>query len=426
MTIEQDIAALKDGNDQILTAVKALDTTFLRDALSLASDVAGVIGIVGIPGAIANLIGMFTGAEEKTAAQLNAIEGLLKVTFSVEQSGIALSQMQRVTGFARDCMSALNTTLMETRPYDPSALSLLNIETGKDMDALADPSSWLRVFFDQLLYSDNWFGTVKLPPDTVSTGADHSFAFDYRLTLPCYLKGLSARCAALGILQDANFVLRDAVVKELLERAAELSHYRDTILRGWQRARIPTYLDIEYLDQSVGSPPPIFPNWMSTWDQWGGRSIGVVDAYRGDGIVGTYPADKFPNSSLGPFGLSIEPPNDTAYVVFTARYLLGLRRRECRLYLATSLDLAWIAIQDLRAAAGQPKQDIDPFMHVSVRDVISSLGSAYANLLVRPPGAPPPPDSLWDTTRRLALVGEVDNTGELLVSLRGVLDAATV
>ena len=55
-----------------------------------------------------------------------------------------------------------------------------------------------------------------------------------------------------------------------------------------------------------------------------------------------------------------------------------------------------------------------------------ALGTVYAEIINVPPGAPPPPISLSDTIRRLAILGGVDNSQNLFVSWRTAQEAASL
>jgi hypothetical protein len=218
-----------------------------------------------------------------------------------------------------------------------------------------------------------------------------------------------------------NFVRKDAVVQEIGDMADTLENFYNRILNGFTRAPVPGPRDISYL------PAAPFPGFTSAFDPEPPpplpRVFGIIDAYEGDGLLASYPADVYPNTQAGPFHRP--RPDDPTYLEFIARYELGNRRLEKELYVAIGLDKVWETLQDLRRAAGQPTETFDTRLYWSVRDILVALGAADADIIDQRPGSPPPDLSLLDTYRRLAIIGKVDDTGLLLVSLRDALKAAT-
>jgi hypothetical protein len=58
-------------------------------------------------------------------------------------------------------------------------------------------------------------------------------------------------------------------------------------------------------------------------------------------------------------------------------------------------------------------------VHWSLRDIVARLGVAEADIVLDTTHI-----SLWDTVRRLAILGAVDRTGTFQVSFRETLQAA--
>jgi hypothetical protein len=409
------LAALKEGQQQILQAIAAAENSFLRQAVSLAADLVGVVSIVGIPSAVLSLISLFEGGDSSAEQALGDIGRLLQVTFDYDQSAQELTDMHRVDDLASGAYSRLSSLLQEQLPYLPESLDSLNFETRKAMDALSLRSSWMRVHADVLDYQDYWFGRASAPPDTVTSGAGRSFVFDYRLTLPCYLKALATRMAAFVVLVGSGMVAEQTARDELAQRAADLQSYLDTILRGFTPARTPGMLDVFYRFEDLSGTL----RW-SVWDTSapGPRVIGVVDAFQGGGLVDEVPVTAYPNPTDGPWFPPVDHP-PMAYLDFAARYELGVRARHMALYEACSLHDAWTAIQQTRAAAGQATAPTDLDVHWSLRDIVGRLGVAEADIVLDTTHI-----SLWDTVRRLAILGAVDRTGTFQVSFRETLQAA--
>jgi hypothetical protein len=428
MGIKEDLDALKKGQQDILDAIAKAQNGFLREAISLTADLIGIVSIVGLASAVVSLYDLFKGSTAADEA-IAKIGQLLQVTFRFDESAAALTQMQRVSDLASEATTRLKTLLGEVPPYTPAALDQLDFITSNDLNKLGSSVSWMRVYFDGLNYRDYWFGTVTPPADLFTMGAGSSFVFDYRLTVPCYMLAIAARVASQTILIGAAFVQKQAMIAESSARAREAQNYYDTILRGFVRSRTPSAMEIVYNNGPIGSPPE--------WSQWDPpvvvpaaqptRLIGVVDAYQGAGIVDSVPTSVFPSLALGPVPGGVNPPDlDLAYQVFAARYELGVRRREMRLYSSISLGELWGAIQKLHAAAGEAPDLIDRGQSWSLKDVNVALGTVYAEIINVPPGAPPPPISLSDTIRRLAILGGVDNSQNLFVSWRTAQEAASL
>jgi hypothetical protein len=402
MSNQDDLNALKESTRQIWQKVNESDSTF-RQGLSLASDVAGVISIIGIPAIVQSLLDFVNGHNPLQDA-LASVETLLHVTLSFEQAEADLTQMQTCTALATAARSALRATLEETLPYSNEALDSLQKITLNSVDTLEQDPFWRRVFFTELAYFDFWSGSVVPPSDEiVKIRPDRSFAFDYRLTLPCYLSAITDRQQALVILLATNFVKREAIIKEISQRATSLAGLYQRILKGFAHTPIPqAFPDIQY-----GDPPPLH----SVWDP--PRIVGIVDSYVGDGVLASYPCDLYPNPSVGPFA-SPPPPE---YLEFAQRYRLAIMKREKALYTVIGLDTVWESVQELRRAATQATEPFDPHLYWSAREVMSVLDQQ----------APAGTDlSLFESVQRLATIGKVDNTGQFVVSWRAALEAAAV
>jgi hypothetical protein len=168
----------------------------------------GIVSVVGIPTAIASLVQMFSGPDA-TQQALQRIENLPQVTFSFQQGEADLTQMQLVTTFVNDSRYRLQSLLEESLPYLFSALDDLNNITLTKVNVLEQEPFWNRVFFDELVYQDFWFGRVLPPPDAITTlHPGRSFVFDYRLTLLGYLNTISVRLAAIVILAAVPVYVR--------------------------------------------------------------------------------------------------------------------------------------------------------------------------------------------------------------------------
>jgi hypothetical protein len=281
--------------------------------------VANIAGVVGIPATIVGLIPaitqLFSGPDRATEEALNRIEGLLAVTFKFDVAEADFIQMKDVSNLATDCRSALDSLL--SQPYSPETSALAEANSRAAIDKLQQEIYWQRVFFDQLVYSDRWFGRVMPPADDFSSPrAGSKLVFNYRLTLPCYLKALSARIATVLLLVNSGAMVQQAAITEMRSRASTLEDYYKRILKGFVFAPVPT------LEQIIYTLVP--PDWAalhnfapSAFDQsdlFVDRPIGVVQAHDGGGIVGVdenYPVELFPNISLGPFSpplvVSISP-----------------------------------------------------------------------------------------------------------------------
>jgi hypothetical protein len=417
---EDDLKALKDNSAAISAQVNSEDSVF-RKGLSLAADVVGIISVVGIPAAVQSFLD-FINDNHPLQDALKPIVDLLRVTFSFEQAEADLTQMQNCTALATAAQSSVQAILEESLPYTKESLNSLQNITLTSVNTLEQDAFWRRVFFTELAYEDYWFGRVLPPPDEIlGVRPDRSFAFDYRLTLPCYLSAIMNRHQALVILLGNEFVKRDAIMKEIADRATSLERFYNRILKGFRRARTPTFFpDIQYVDIAIRPDPPLF---QSPWDQPPqpaiivNRVVGTVDSYVGDGIIRSYPESLFPNRTVGPFALTPDPPPE--YVEFTTRYELGVIKREKQLYFLIGLNSVWESIQDLRRSVGQLTEPFDENLYWSLREIIDVLRQ-------HAPPKPGPDLSLFDAVQRLATIGKVDNSQSFQISWREALEAAAV
>jgi hypothetical protein len=442
MGTEEDLAAIKAGVDELRNADKdALSRTF-----KVIGNLSNIAGLLSGPGALIQLVSIVDqlfGGVDATAKELQDIEGLLKVTFRFEQSEAEHTKMQLVNSTVSDIRSSLQAILQESLPYSEASLDTLQTTTLSKLNAFDhddQDSYWTRAYFDELVYSDHWFGRV-MPDGIVSSRSGQQYVFDYRLTLPGYLKSIAVRSAAISILIATGFIQKQPVLEEIRARTdaiarsglAQAEGFYDRILAGLIMSRTPRLSEIAYIDEGViGSG---VPNYLSVFEPafvLTPRPMGAILSYDGVGIVDSYP-NEYPNLAPSPFGVTPNPkgplldvpPYPAEYLRFAARYALGSRKRAKQLYAKIGLDQAWATIQVLRIQAGIIPQFPDPMQNSSVREIYSDLGTADAEIINVPPGSPPPNVSLWDVVRRLAEIGNVDNSHLLFVSMRAALDAAT-
>jgi len=434
MGMEEDIAAIKAAvqdirGDNKSTLQHIAET--VGNVLGVVSNLSGVFSLVSV---LPTLVQFFKGADP-TMEALNRIDQLLHFTYDFEQAQADLTQMHEVTAAVVTCRSALSSLIEETPPFSAAALDSLQTTTRTQVDLLESDPYWMRVFFSELLFSDFWFGVVQPPHgDITPLVSGKSYVFDYRLTLMGYANAVSTRTSAILLLLANNFIDRQQAIDEVSRRADTLEKFMQRIVNGFVSARTPRFMDVSYLDESIPSSPPNPPLWQSNWDILGfpgtinfpvQRPFGVISSHDGNGIEETYPATLFPNTTVGPFGLVGDPNFGTeTYYEFVARYQLGNRKRAKALYLQVGLDQAWIAVQDLRRLAGQSPEVADPMQCWSMRDIYQDLGKAAVERN-DDPRASGPPLSMVDIIRRLAVVGNVDNSHELAVSLRTALETAT-
>jgi hypothetical protein len=433
MGLDEDIAALKAGVDELRNKDKdALSQIF--DKVGKLADIFGALSGAGVLlEFIPKLQELFGGGPDPVTQQLQDIEKLLKVTFRFEQGEAEHTRMHLVNSTVSNIGSSVHAVLEETLPYAQASLSALNSSTLTlldDFDHDDAQAYWQRAFFTELEYADPWFGHV-VPDGIVTSRSGQQYVFDYRLTLPGYLKAISARLAALSILVSSNFVHKEEAIKELSSRAVALEGFCVRVRQGITTARIPSLNEIAYINiQDL--PPPNPPMWTSGFDPVGvvttPRPMGAVLSYDGAGKLASYPLGEYPSPLpfVGPFGPILgSPPPPPEFLNFSARYALGGAKRAKDLYMQTGLGDAWESLQTLRSLAGEATDPFDTSQFWSAREIDIDLGLADADVPSGPPGSPPPDLSLWYVVRRLADIGHLDRSAMLFVSMRDALVAAT-
>lgn len=424
-----DVKLLKDSAD----ACRAEDKTGLDKVGEVIGVISNIAGVLSLPSTLISLVSVIDslfggGTPDPIKQQLDRIENLLQATFSFNVADASFTQMHRVNDAVVQCRSALQALLQEQPPYSTEALQNAQLITLTQTNLLESPPFWKRVFFEELLYVDYWFGRVAPPgEDIVNERPGLTTTFDYRLTLLGYLDALAVRTATLLLLLKSEFLQRDKVIEELRGRTAALEDFFNRILSGFVPARTPSLSQITYFlaqrpaengvvnvigPTSAFEPVPEFALHPIRVP----RVVGVIQAHDGAGIADTYPLDLFPNRDLGP--VVGGPAMDSEGQDFQARYALSVRNRRKRLYAEIGLPHAWTAIQDLRRVTGDPVETFDPRLYWSMRDILTDLGSAQDS------GVPVPVVSLLLTARRLRAIAKFDTFP--ILSLRTSLQDALV
>lgn len=396
----------KSGKD-----LQANGTFCLRAVEATVGALAGITSIIGIPATILSLVSAFE--KNSTPELLQDIAQKLNAALQFDHGEATVVEMRQIVTILTASRSRLQV-LIELGVTDPQASTAAAFDdTLNTVNTLADQSFWVRPFFVELLFANNWFGKV-MPPGIQDIGGGQSLVFDYRLTLPAFMEAIGIRLSVLALIRKdfpASFQA------EMTANANTLEKYRQRIMDGFVTGGLPPIDEIAYTGGLGGSGfdnPPFFVNpprvpptgENSSWD-FLSRTFGVVDSYEGFGAVDSWPLSEFPNPATATIPLS--DPSQTAhtavaaqYSQFQIRHTLATQRRRMSVYVSSGLDSVWACVQHLRKLGGVPVEILDLNTRWSLRALNTTLGSTFKD-----PSAPPEfvHVTARDTIRRLAMLG---------------------
>jgi hypothetical protein len=398
------------------------------NALGTLADLAGGIG--GAASAISGAIDLITNKQDEMVQKLDEVLNEIHNDFgelkAEQRAQHILDRLNNLDPAIADALKVFQTLKADlaAQPPLPEFARLEQIQTCLGaVDLLNNDDKWKTNFFDEIYYSDPWSGDIKPDPDT------DGLAFSKRFILPQFLRVLYL-FETVGLALEPDFLakFRESTFEGAEGFVARLQKVYDVSLEGIVPIRTPKReelfievpLEHEYQTISDGKGGEFLANaWNggipSTMAPEFFQMYGAVDKYAGFNSVGNFPPLPVPFPDTNP------PPDEEYFARFFARHSLSTSKRVKEVYAGLGLGDLRTTINTLRRLLGDaPLGDFDANLYWSLRDTISALGDAAAV------PSTSPDLSLFDTVKRMNIIGNVDTSQDFLVSWRGALDACAV
>jgi hypothetical protein len=367
----------------LLKSVAAPNTAaidVIGNSLGTLADLSG--GVAAVAGAI----GLFVSQDNKTEAELEKLQTVLKANFdAIKEDLKANNILTWENSFAQpvaDARSVLQNLPAALSASPPVSNEFKLAQIGICLAAVDqfdfDPK-WKKSYLDEVYFDPSndyggWGGPIAPTADADGT------VFTDRYILPLFLRVLSI-FVAVAAAYDQNY--RNNYADALRAYTRRLKYVHDISMDGIQIIRLPT-IDEAALDitRPVFTPEERYLNytawtfgfaastywWPGAWIYF--QFFGVVHSYSGFSSLGNYPP--IPKANENSVALAIRAAR------FYARLAFANRARWKDVYIGVGLADVWDTINTLRKLTSDPPQPaFNPGRWWSLREVYGLLGDAY-------------------------------------------------
>jgi hypothetical protein len=348
-------------------------------AASAVTVISTITTVVGAALAILGALGVFSRSDS-VEQKINTLLADFQALFAEQEAQGKILLMRDVAIQIEDARTQENT-LRSSSPDDPNFVkehqAVLN-DTDRVVRTLGNIGFWLRPFFQDAVYFDEWSNFLTPPRQSPAE------VFDYRLTLPAFLEAIMIRLAVLVVLVP-NF--RESHKAELSEMASRLEGFFNTIRDGITNIPTPHPFpaqDIFYREALASGEPLRTQIIPSRWDV-GGRLYGAVERYSAVAVVDQYPTDRFPNAQEALFiGADVQAffpshsqkvPSSEVFNRFLVQHAMGTLARRQAVYRVVGLPAVKTALNLLKDLAGEPRPQPGPDGNWSLREVDNTVAT---------------------------------------------------
>jgi hypothetical protein len=344
------------------TDFEGATTTITDAALKAAGVAAAVTATVPLVGAVAvafTALLTMLGQTDEIHEAVKQLDGHFDAILSAGNQVVQMRDVANLVNAARAQLDPIRA-LSPGQSLSESQRAVMDSKTDEVVRTLGDLAFWKRPFFSEVVYSDNWSGS--LPPDP-SLGPG-SLVFEYRLTLPAYLESIAIRLIVLLALEGGIKATRQG---EIAQIANQLEEKYNTIVAGIVTIRPPGFLDVELPNTWMrGTPNSDLPGSPSAIDIYG-----AVERYSTFATVDHWDMRQLPLPG---------PGFDTGFLEFSAKHALGSLARWKKVYVAVGLADVWRILVHLKALAGRPvPPSVDLRSAWSLREVDHVLATQILN-----------------------------------------------
>src|SRR5262249_30428697 len=161
-------------------------------AVGVAAAITGAVPVLGAAVVALTALATLLHQTDEIQEKVKELERHFDAILSAEAQVVQMRDVANLVNAARAQLDPIRA-LSPGQSLSESQRAIMDSKSDEVVRTLGDLAYWKRPFFSEVVYFDNWSGS--LPPEP-SLGPG-SLVFEYRLTLPAYLESIAIRLIVL-------------------------------------------------------------------------------------------------------------------------------------------------------------------------------------------------------------------------------------